>query len=76
MYSLNLPQDIEDNLAFLAKETGRDKEDLMNEAISRGIQEIIEDMEDIADAKRVLQSSSRQWSLEEVEGRLDLEGHV
>ncbi|MEL4896831.1 hypothetical protein [Crocosphaera sp. Alani8] len=76
MYSLNLPQDIEDNLAFLATETGRDKEDLMNEAISRGIQEIIEDMGDIADAKAVLQSSSRQWSLEEVEAGVDLEGHV
>ncbi len=76
MYSLNLSQNIEDNLAFLVKQTGRDKEDLMNEAISRGIQEIIEDMEDIADAKRVLQSSSRQWSLEEVEAGVDLEGHV
>ncbi|MGK7939325.1 MAG: hypothetical protein AB4062_04055 [Crocosphaera sp.] len=57
MYSLNLSQEIEDHLAFFAKETGRDKKELMKEAISRGIQEIIEDMEYIADAKEVLPSS-------------------
>ncbi len=74
MYALNLSQDVEDQLTFLAKQTGRDKDDLMNEAISRGIQEILEDMEDIADAKRVLQSSSPQWTLEEVEAKVDLEG--
>ena len=76
MYSLNLPQDLEQQIAFLAKETGRDKEDLMNEALSRGLQDLIEDLEDIIDAKKVLQSSSRQWTLEEVEAELDLEGHV
>ena len=75
MYDLNLFQEIEDKLTFLAKQTGRDKDDLMNEAISRGIQEIMEDMEDMADSKRILQSSSRQWTLEEVETRVDLEAH-
>ena len=73
MYSLNLPQDLEQHIAFLAKETGRDKEDLMNEALSRGLQDLIEDLEDIIDAKKVLQSSSRQWTLEEVEAGLDRE---
>lgn len=73
---LNLPQDIEQNLTFLAKETGREKDDLVQEAISRGIEDLIEDIEDIRDAKKVLASSSRQWTLEEVEAKLDLEGHI
>lgn len=70
MYSLNLSQDMEQCLAFLAKETGRDKDNLMQEALSRGIQDLIEDLEDITDAKKVLQSSSKQWTLEQVEARL------
>lgn len=76
MQSLNLPQDIEQNLAFLARETGRDKDDLVQEAIYRGIEDLIEEMKDIRDAKKVLASSSRQWTLEEVEAKLDLEGHI
>ena len=73
MQPLNLPQDIEQNLAFLARETGREKEDIVQEAISRGIEDIMEDLQDIRDAKKVLASSSRQWTLEEVEAELDLE---
>ncbi|MDJ0659310.1 MAG: hypothetical protein QNJ42_07425 [Crocosphaera sp.] len=76
MQPLNLPQDIEQNLAFLARETGRDKDDLVQEAIYRGIEDLMEDMKDIRDAKKVLASSSRQWTLEEVEAELDLEGHI
>ncbi|MDJ0581816.1 hypothetical protein [Crocosphaera sp.] len=76
MYSLNLPQEIEDRLVSLANETGRDKDDLMNEALLRGIQDILEDMEDVADATKIMQSSSRQWTLEEVEARIDLESHL
>ncbi|MGB5596819.1 MAG: hypothetical protein WBM62_22715 [Crocosphaera sp.] len=76
MQPLNLPQDIEQNLAFLARETGREKDDLVQEAISRGIEDLMEDMKDIRDAKKVLASSSRQWTLEEVEAELDLEGHI
>ncbi len=75
MYALNLSQEIEDKLTFLAKETGRDKDNLMNEAISRAIQDILEDMEDMADAKRILQTSSRHWTLEEVETKVDLQAH-
>ncbi len=76
MQPFNLPQDIEQNLAFLARETGRDKEELVQEAIYRGIEDLMEEMKDIRDAKKVLASSSRQWTLEEVEAGLDLEGHI
>ncbi len=76
MYSLNLPQEIEDRLASLANETGRDKHDLMNEALLRGMQDILEDIEDIADATKIMQSSSRKWTLEEVEGKIDLESNL
>ena len=69
MYSLNLPQEIEDRLVSLANETGRDKHDWMNEALLRGIQDILEDIEDITDATKIMQSSTRKWTLEEVEAR-------
>ncbi|MDJ0730079.1 MAG: CopG family transcriptional regulator [Crocosphaera sp.] len=76
MRPLNLPQDIEQNLAFLARETGREKDDLVQEAIVRGIEDLMEDLKDIRDAKKILASSSRQWTLEEVEAELDLEGRI
>ncbi|MGK7884697.1 MAG: hypothetical protein AB4057_08745 [Crocosphaera sp.] len=76
MLPLNLPQDIEQNLTFLARETGRDKDDLVQEAIYRGIEDLMEEMKDIRDAKKVLGSSSRQWTLEEVEAEFDLEGRI
>lgn len=69
MLAIRLPEEIETRLGSLAIKTGRTKTYYARKAIL----ELIEDMEDYYLAIEILAKPERTWTMEEVEGELDLE---
>ena len=70
MLSIRLPEDIETRLAALAAKTGRTKTFYAKEAIL----EYTDDMEDRYLAAHRLENLGKNWTLDEMEQDLDLEG--
>lgn len=70
MLSIRLPKEINVRLDYLAKHTGRTKTFYVREAIL----EHLEDLEDIYLALNRLEKPGKQWSLDDLEKELDLDG--
>jgi len=66
--AIRLPEDINDRLDKLARQTGRTKTFYAREAIL----EHIEDLEDTYIATERLKKSERTWTMEEVEEQLGI----
>lgn len=68
LMAVRLSLDLEQSLAFCAKELHRPKSQLVNEALSI----YLEDVQDYISAKKVLELNEPTFSLDEVERELDL----
>ena len=69
MATIRLGDDLEKRLDTLAKLTGRTKSYYIREAVISKL----EDLEDVYIAERRIETPGRVWTMEEVEGELDLE---
>ena len=67
---LDLPERVQQLLSTYARETGQSENDVITEAILRHL----EDVEDLRDAREVIQNPGERWTLLEVERDLGLEG--
>ena len=68
MLAIRIPQDIENRLQRLAQKTGRTKTYYAREALLR----FLEDMEDEYLALSRLEISTKRWTQEELEQKVDL----
>ena len=68
LMAVRLSLDLEQSLAFCAKELHKSKSQLVNEALSI----YLEDVQDYISAKKVLESNEPTFSLDEVEHELDI----
>ena len=72
MLAIRISHNIEQRLQHLAQRTGRTKTYYAREALLR----YIEDMEDEYIALSRLETSTKRWTLDELEKEIDLDGRV
>lgn len=69
MLAVRLPDEIEKRLGLLSKKTGRTKTYYVREAVISHLDEL----EDIYLSLDRLENPGKRWSLEELEGEIDLD---